>query len=109
MKKYFIIAILFSVTLITAQTTAGKYVIKNVDINTEYADFGTTYFGNDSIIFSSPTKKKIIRNVWIPNDQPYLDLFIGAIGEAGEIVGKYKIKGNVNTKFHEAIVALQKI
>ena len=108
MKKYFIIAILFSVTLITAQTTAGKYVIKNVDINTEYADFGTTYFGNDSIIFSSPTKKKIIRNVWIPNDQPYLDLFIGAIGEAGEIVGKYKIKGNVNTKFHEAIVAFTK-
>ncbi len=106
-KKYFIIIIimmLFSVSLISAQTTPGTYTIKNIDVNTKYADFGTTYFGNDSIIFSSPTKRKIIRNVWTTNDQPYLDLFIGAIGEEGEIIGKKKVKGNVNTKFHEAIV-----
>ena len=108
MKKYIIIVILFSVSLISAQTTAGKYTIKNIDVNTKYADFGTTYFGNDSIIFSSPTKKKIIRNVWKQNEQPYLDLFIGAIGEAGEIIEKRKVKGNVNTKFHEAIVAFTK-
>jgi len=103
-KKFILIAILFTVSIISAQTTPGVYTVKNIDVNTEYADFGTTYFGNDSIIFSSPTKRKIIRNVWTENDQPYLDLFIGSISENGEIIGKKKVKGNVNTKFHEAIV-----
>ena len=107
-KKCIIIAILFSMSIISAQTTAGKYTIKNINVNTKYADFGTTYFGNDSIIFSSPTKKSLIRNVWKPNEQPYLDLFIGVKGEEGEIIGKKKIKGNVNTKFHEAIVTFTK-
>lgn len=107
-KKIIIIAILFCVSFISAQTMAGKYVIKNINVNTEYADFGTAYFGNDSIIFSSPTKKRIIRNVWKPNEQPYLDLFIGSIGNEGEIVGKHKVKGSVNTKFHEAIVVFTK-
>jgi len=108
MKKYIIIAILFSVSFMFAQTTAGKYTIKNINVNTQYADFGTTYFGSDSIIFSAPTKKTMIRNVWKPNEQPYLDLYIGAIGEEGEITGKQKVKGNINTKFHEAIVTFTK-
>ena len=108
MKKYIIIAILFSVSSMFAQTTAGKYTIKNINVNTQYADFGTTYFGSDSIIFSAPTKKAMIRNVWKPNEQPYLDLYIGAIGEEGEITDKQKVKGNINTKFHEAIVTFTK-
>ncbi len=105
-KKYIIIAILFSVSLISAQTTAGKYTIKNINVNTKSADFGTAYFGTDSVVFSSPrSKRSLIRNIWKPNEQPYLDLYVGKIGEGGEIEGKRKVKGAVNTRFHEAIVA----
>jgi len=109
MKKIILIAILFSVSFMSAQTTSGKYTVKNIYVNTEYADFGTTYFGKDSIVFSSPTKKKgIIRNVWKPNAQPYLDLYVGAIDSDGEIIGKHRIEGNANTKFHEAVVTFTK-
>lgn len=109
MKKYIIIILLFSVSFINAQTKAGKYTIKNATkVNTDYADFGTSFFGNDSVIFSSPTKRKMIRNIWKPNAQPYLDLYLGKIGEEGEIETKRKIKGSVNTKFHEAIVTFTK-
>ena len=108
-KKYIIIALLLSSALATSQTSAGEYVIKNISINTEYADFGTSYFGNDSIVFSSPrSKRSIVKNIWLPNSQPYLDLYIGSIENNGEIAGKHKVKGNVNTKFHEATVAFTK-
>ena len=108
-KKYIILCLLFSVSFLTAQTTAGNYVIKNIAINTEQADFGASYFGNDSVVFSAPRGKwSIVKNIWIPNKQPYLDLYIGAIGENGEIIGRQKVKGSVNTKFHEAIVTFTK-
>ncbi len=107
-KKYIVIIVLLGLSTLTAQTAAGKYLIKNSNINTKYADFGTSFFGNDSVVFSSPTKKTLIRNIWKPNEQPYLDLFVGAINEEGEIVGKEKVIGNVNTKFHEAIVTFTK-
>jgi len=92
-----------------AQTTAGEYVIKNIDINTEFADFGTTYFGADSVVFASPrSKRSIIKNVWKPNSQPYLDLYIGKVSDKGQITGKHKVKGTVNNKFHEADVEFTK-
>ncbi len=109
MKLYIIIALLCSASFISAQTTPGEYTIKNIKINTEYADFGAVYFGNDSVVFSSPkVKKSIIKNIWKPNTQPYLDLFIGSIGNDGEIVGKQKVRGKVNKRFHEAGVAFTK-
>ena len=108
-KKYFSIVLLFSVSIMFAQTTPGKYAVKNINVNTEYADFGVAYFGADSVVFSSPrTKKSIIRNIWKPNEQPYLDLYVGAIDGGSEIVGKHKVKGTVNTRFHEAVVAFTK-
>ncbi len=108
-KKYIIIAFLFSVSMIFAQTTPGTYAVKNININTKYADFGVAYFGIDSVIFSSPrSKKSIIKNIWKPNEQPYLDLYAGVIDGGSEIVGKQKVKGVVNTRFHEAIVVFTK-
>jgi len=108
-KKYIIIVLLFCAFNIAAQTTAGKYVIKNININTEFADFGTTYFGADSVVFASPrSRRSIVKNVWKPNSQPYLDLYIGKVTNEGEITGKHKVKGTVNNKFHEAEVEFTK-
>ena len=107
-KKYIIIALLFSASVMIAQTTPGTYAVKNINVNTKYADFGTAYFGTDSVVFSSPRgKRSIVRNIWKPNEQPYLDMYIGAI-DGTEIIGKQKVKGVVNTRFHEAIVAFTK-
>ena len=108
-KKYIITALLFSASLMIAQTTPGTYAVKNINVNTKYADFGTAYFGADSVVFSSPRgKRSIVRNIWKPNEQPYLDLYVGVIDGGSEIVGKQKVKGVVNTRFHEAIVAFTK-
>jgi outer membrane protein OmpA-like peptidoglycan-associated protein len=109
MKKYIVLVFMFCLNLTTAQTTAGTYIIKNLDINTEYSDFGAAFYGNDRVIFSSPRgKKSLIKNVWKPNSQPYLDLYIGSINNDEQIIEKQKVAGNINSKFHEANVVFTK-
>jgi len=107
-KKYIIVILVLSISFTFAQTSAGKYQIKNLDINTEYSDFGTAYFGDSAVVFSSPRGKTIIKNIWKPNEQPYLDLYTGFIGSDGSILNKKKMKGGLNSKFHEAKVIFTK-
>jgi outer membrane protein OmpA-like peptidoglycan-associated protein len=106
MKKIVaILAILIlSVGYIQAQETE-RYSIKNLDINNEYSNFGTSYYGKDKIIYASPRKgSKMIKSVWKPNDQPFLDLYIGDVAQDGEITNVTKLNKDVNSRYHEADV-----
>jgi len=102
-KTILLIAILMlSVSTNYAQDTE-RYTIKNLEVNNELSNFGTTYYGENQIVYASPRKKTtIIKNIWLPNDQPYLDLYLGTVTEDGEIVDSEKINRGVNTRYHEA-------
>ena len=101
--------LLFCVVLITAQTTPGEYTIKNIDINTKNSDFGTAFLGKDRIIFAAPSENVIIVNkVWNENGQKFLDLYTGIITEDRQLIDKKRLSGDVNTKYHEAGVAITK-
>jgi len=103
-KKYTTIALLFCISFLNAQVIV-EYSIKNLDINTKYSDFGTTFYGEDHIIFSSPkTDKSLKKIVWKQNKQPYLDLFIGSIDGQSELVFKQKLLGEINSKYHQSNV-----
>ena len=56
---------------------------------------------NDRIALSD---NYIINNVWKGNGQPFLDLYVGTIGDNGELKDVQKFSNIVNTKFHEADV-----
>jgi len=71
--------------------------LENLDINTEFSDFGATEF-EDGIVFSS-ARGGGRKYRW--NEEPYLDLYSvtktdNGFGEVEEI------KGKVNTKYHES-------
>ncbi len=107
MKKItkIIALIMLSVSINYAQDTEERYTIKNLEVNNELSNFGTTYYGENQIVYASPRKKAmIIKNIWSPNEQPYLDLYIGTVNEDGEIVDSEKINKGVNTRYHEADV-----
>ncbi len=105
MKKInILIAILMlSVSFSFAQDTE-RYTIKLLEeCNDELSNFGTTFYGENKMIYASPDKKhKVIKDIWDPNQQPFLDLFIGDISEDGEIINAKQLKGDVKTKYHEA-------
>ena len=65
MKKIIVISLLLCVTLMMAQTTPGKHSVKSLNVNTKEANFGVALFGNDQIVFASPSEKvTIIKRVW---------------------------------------------
>ena len=72
MKKInILIAILMlSVSFSFAQDTE-RYTIKLLEeCNDELSNFGTTFYGENQMIYSSPKKgSTIIKNKWKPNEQ----------------------------------------
>ena len=110
MKKVFIILLLFGIHFMSvAQETEERYTIKNLSINNSYSNFGSSFYGEDKLIYASPAKRNyIIKNVWTPNGQPFLDLYEGTITPGGELVKVRKFSSKLNTKFHEADVTFTK-
>ena len=108
MKKILIIFLSLS-SLYSFAQKSGKYSVKNLEINTEYSDFGTAYYKNKQVVFSSPKKKTllsyIIKSEWEPNKQEYLDLYVSDMDIDGELINKTKLNKDVNSKWHEADVA----
>ncbi|RPD95805.1 flagellar motor protein MotB [Aureibaculum marinum] len=109
MKKYLVIVLLLSVVCLYAQDGGGKYVIKNLEVNTEQSEFGTAYHGDDKLIFAAPRRGfRVIRDVWEPNGQRFLDLYEADISEDGSVANKRRLKGEVNSRYHEASVTFSK-
>jgi len=76
------------------------FVLVNLDMNTEFSDFGTsTYQGN--LIFAS--SKDLDEAIYKWNNQPFLDLF--QLNEDGSI---NEVNGDVNSKYHESSTTFTK-
>ena len=112
MKRYFLALCVFSVALLTAQTEgSGTYgTVKNLEINTINSDFGPSFLGDNQLVFASPKKGfRIIRDVWEQNGQRFLELYTGTINnETGEVSDQQKLKGEINSRYHEAQVVFTK-
>ena len=104
MNKLLGILIFFTSYAVFAQLTAASYSIKNLDANTKYGDFSTTFYGKDKIVFSS-SRSGSGTNKWDGNDQSFLDLYIGDVDEKGEISKVKSFSKDVNSKYHDAMVA----
>jgi len=109
MKKYLVTALLFSIIGLYAQDGGGKYTIQNLEVNTEQSEFGSAYHGDDKLVFAAPRRGfRVIRDVWEPNGQRFLDLYEGDISEDGTVTNKRKLKGEVNSRYHESSVTFSK-
>ena len=99
MKKIIAITIVF----LTVGYMYGQdsYRIKNLDVNTEYSDFGVSYYGGDAIYASSKKENNKSRKNWT-NGQPFLELFRGVIDGTGEIIDSNPFSDKVNTQYHES-------
>lgn len=108
MKKV-LLTILLLVGLIGFAQKSGKYNVKNLSINTEFSDFGTSYYKNKQVVFASPKQKTfwstVVKSYWKPSGQRFLDLYSADIDIDGELINKTQINSEVNSKYHEANVA----
>lgn len=94
---------LLSVTVVLSQqTTAGEYTIDILESNSKKLDFGTTFFGENKIIFSS--SRGLSRMKW-DDGQSFLDLYEGEIQEDGSVKNVKKFSSKLNSKYHESSVS----
>ncbi len=85
-----------------------NYTLEKVAINTEYTDFGPSFYG-DSLVYASaaPSPKSKVRiHQW--NKQPFFNLYKAAINEEGKLSNSEILSGEINTKFHESSTAFTK-
>lgn len=107
MKKITLIIVLLFGFVAFSQNQ--NYTIKNLDVNTEYSDFGVTYYGENAAIFASSKKVKGSRNrTWYKNSQPFLKLYKGTVTNTGEIVDADFFSKDLNTIMHESNVTFTK-
>ncbi|MCB4799937.1 OmpA family protein [Neotamlana laminarinivorans] len=75
--------------------------VKNLEINSELSDFGSTLY-NGNLIFSS---SRGTGELYSWNEQPYLDLYSAEIDAEGNFSKVNKFGLDINTKYHESSAA----
>jgi len=73
---------------------SGNFKIENLDLNSKFSDFGTSFYKDGIVFASSRGEGKLYE--W--NEQPFLDLFFSK--EDGKEPKEFSKK--INTKFHES-------
>lgn len=106
MKKYILALLICSIVAGYAQTPeGGKFAINKLTVNSKNSDFGTAFYGEDKLVFASPKKGiTLVNDVWVDNNQRFLELYVGDILPNGDIDNVSLMKGEVNTRYHEADV-----
>lgn len=75
-----------------------NFEVVNMDLNTEYSDFGAVQY-KDKLVFASTRKDGKLYN-W--NEQPYLELYKATKKENGIYENIVEFDENVNSKYHES-------
>lgn len=79
----------------------GRFEIVNLDINSPQEDFGPVYYGNKLVFASSREGVKAVERRWNGNGLPFLDVYVGNIGDRGQISEPASLTKKVNKKYHE--------
>jgi outer membrane protein OmpA-like peptidoglycan-associated protein len=84
------------------------YKIKNVSINSEHQDFGTTYYKDKIVFASSRETRSIVKRVWNWNALPFLDMYQANIDSSNQLMGIEEFEKTKNKKYHEGPVSFNK-
>jgi len=80
-----------------------QYFLSKVDFNSEFSDFGAYEYDNKVYFTSSRDEGVSIKRLYGWNEQPFLDVYVfdKTVKGEGEVTVKDKIKGDINSIFHD--------
>ncbi|GGX30580.1 OmpA family protein [Aquimarina muelleri] len=90
---------------------SGRYTLKRLYINSKYSDYAPSFNYQGQLIFASSRegKNSMVKTLHEWNEMPFLDLYISDIlGERRALTTPKKIKGKINTRFHESSTSFSK-
>lgn len=88
---------------------SGRYELKNIKVNSTSSDFGTAFWGEDKILFSSAKDAGLIlqsKHNW--NNKPFLKIYEATITPDGGLKDPKILKGSVNSKYHQSTPVITK-
>lgn len=88
--------------LLDIEQNSGKYTLGKTDINSEYMDYGASYFGNKIVFTSSRTDGAIYSKVHDWTNQNFTDLYIAPLDESNKIGTPENFSKTINTKYNES-------
>ncbi len=109
MNKLKSILILLSVILVgSVSSQADQFVVKNININTDQADFGTAYYKGKIVYVSTREGVKGIRRTWDGNHLPFLDMYLADIESDNQLSNRRQFRKDINKKFHDGPATFSK-
>jgi outer membrane protein OmpA-like peptidoglycan-associated protein/tetratricopeptide (TPR) repeat protein len=90
------------------ESNSGKYNVETTNLNTEFSDFGPTFFGK-SIVFSSSREDGAVSskiNKW--TNQNNRDLYVAEMQDSKNFSEAKNLSDKVNTKFNESTPVFSK-
>ena len=80
--------------------------VSNLSVNTDKADFGATYFGNQIVFSSTRLSEQTTSQIYEWNNQPYLNLFVATQNKNnGQLSSVKDFLTNANSEYHDATIA----
>ena len=83
-------------------SNSGKYTVEETNLNTEFSDFGPSFFGN-AIVFSSSREDGAVSskiNKW--TNQNNRDLYVAEMQDSKNFSEAKNLSDEINTKFNES-------
>ncbi|WP_242604875.1 OmpA family protein [Flavobacterium subsaxonicum] len=81
----------------------SNYTVTNIAANTDKADFGTAFYGNQIVYSSSKDTTKVGGKTYVWNDQPFLELFVADRNASdGSFFNEKKFIPKEQTQYHNA-------
>jgi len=91
----------------TVKKNGPENVVLNVlNLNSNYSDYGPSFYKGQLVFSSSRDMNRVVKSIDAKNDQPFQDLFTITGTSNDQKVSR--LKGNINSKFHESSPAFSK-
>ena len=81
---------------------SGKYTMDKTDVNSEFFDYGPTFFGKQIVFTSSRSEGNQYTKIHDWTKQNFTDLFVASIDNDGKLGSVENFSKTVNTKFNES-------
>lgn len=84
------------------KSNSGRYTIKDAGINTEYADFGSSLYGNKIVFASARDTGGLFKREHKWTNEAFTDLFVAEMKPDSSMSVPVKFSKKINTKFNES-------
>lgn len=81
---------------------SGRYIIENLGVNTEYSDFGSSFYGDKIVFTSGRTKGKVHERICPWTGEGYTNLYSANKSEDGTLTAVEPVSTTINSKFNES-------